>query len=739
MINKIILFLVTFSIVNLFAQVEVIKSQKQYESSFAIVIDKDTYNRIENAVTEYRNSIENDGLSVFILINEWKSPDEIKSELIKLYHGQPKLEGAVFIGNIPIPMITKAQYMTTAFKLPEDNFPVNKTSVPSDRFYDDFDLKFQFIEQDSVNSLFYYYSLLPDSPQKIDREIYSARIKPPVEDETKYTLIENYLLKVAKLKSSENFIDNMLVYAGHGYNSESETSWADERLALREQFPQLYNTGGRLKNLRYDMGNDIKETLLKELEDKNLDIAIFHAHGSSDMQLIAEYPSGRNVAENIESVKLYLRGKLRSAKERGKDLEETKKYFMDGYDVPEDWFDGAFVDSVVTADSLLEYSLDIYSEDIDKISPQADFVIFDECFNGSFHKENYIGGKYVFGNGNVIVAEANSVNVLQDKWQDELLGLLNLGTRVGQWHKFTNYLESHIIGDPTYRFKTKSKIDINHLLNFESKNIGVWQEFLKSEVPALRELAVVMVYKNSGSAFKKELVEIYKNDPSFTVRLQALKCLAEIGGESFAEILKLSINDPYELIRRFTVVWMGEVGREEYLPLLIKQILDDESNRVNFNGKSAASYINSEKAIDVTNSIIENLPSIVSKEELKSSLINTFKRNIEWLNNEIIPNIENDTLKLKTRLREIRTFRNYKFQKAIPELILLAKNPAENEQVRSHILEVLAWFNLSEQKDEIILACKEVLNEKDVPALVKNEAVRTLGRLSAGFNNVITP
>ena len=104
-----------------------------------------------------------------------------------------------------------------------------------------------------------------------------------------------------------------------------------------------------------------------------------------------------------------------------------------------------------------------------------------------------------------------------------------------------------------------------------------------------------------------------------------------------------------------------------------------------------------------------------------------------------MPIIKDDTLKVKSRLKEIRTFRNYKFHEAIPELISIAKNPAENEQVRAHILEALGWFNLSEQKAKIINACDEIINEKNVPSMVKNEAVRTFNRLRAGNNDVITP
>jgi hypothetical protein len=737
---KTILLLVAVMATGLFAQTEVIPFVKKQATSFAIVTDKETYNRVKDAIIEYRNSIENDGLSAYILVGAWKNPDEIKTELVKLYNSKPALEGAVFIGNIPVPMITKAQFMTTAFKLAEDRNPVEKSSVASDRFYDDFDLKFNYIKKDSVNPLFYYYSLAPESPQKIEKDIYSARIKPSVNDESKYEIIKKYLLRVAKQKSAENVLDNAFVFTGHGYYSESLTSWGDERLTLKEQFPGLFSQGGMIRNIHYSMTQKMKDVLLGKLEQKGLDMALFHAHGNPDMQYLIEYPLGDSPQGNIESVKLYLRGKLRGAKEKNKDLEETKKSYIQSLGVPESWFDGAFVDSVIAADSILGYSLDMYSEDIDKIAPQADYVMFDECFNGSFHKENYIAGKYVFGNGNVVAAEGNTVNALQDKWPDELLGLFNYGVRVGERHRFINYLESHIIGDPTYRFKSSIKNDLNKQIVLEGKNEKLWKEYLKSEDANLRDIAVVMLYRLNGSAFEKDLFNIYKNDEASVVRLQALKCLAEIGGESFFAALKLSITDPYELIRRFTAVWMGESGREEYIPYLVKATFEDEGERVTFNTKSEVAFINPEKAIAEIEKYCST--SKYYDKYTKEILINSLKGDIKELSESSLPLIKNESAKLKDRisgLGGVKSFRNYKYQQEIPELIKIAKDNSINAQVREAIVEVLGWYALSIHKQEIIDACKELSQNSSSPANVKAEAVKTLNRMKSGFNNVVTP
>ena len=102
------------------AQVNIINPVKTHPTSFAIFVDKETYDSTKDAIIAYRDAVELDGLSTYIVVNNWKNPEEVKSEIIKLYNSQPKLEGAVFIGNIPITMIRNGQHMASAFKMDED-------------------------------------------------------------------------------------------------------------------------------------------------------------------------------------------------------------------------------------------------------------------------------------------------------------------------------------------------------------------------------------------------------------------------------------------------------------------------------------------------------------------------------------------------------------------------------------------------------------------------------------------
>ena len=148
----------------LHANTKLIQPVQSHQSSFAIVIDSTSFSRTEEAVLAYRNSIEIDGLSTYILIADWKSADAVRSEIVRLRNQDGKLEGIVLVGDIPIPMIRDAQHLTSAFKIDQNQtrYSLDQTSVPSDRFYDDLDLRFTYVKQDSANPLLFYYNLDPD-------------------------------------------------------------------------------------------------------------------------------------------------------------------------------------------------------------------------------------------------------------------------------------------------------------------------------------------------------------------------------------------------------------------------------------------------------------------------------------------------------------------------------------------------------------------------------------------------
>lgn len=685
---------------------------------FAIIVDDVTYNKAQSSVDNYYNALMEEGYNVYLYAQAWENPEAVKKALLEA----GDIEGTVFIGDVPIAMIQDAQHLTSAFKIDQTrgkNLP--KISVASDRFYDDPDLVFDFIAQDEENPLLFYYSLSSKSPQRIEKNFYSGRIISPIHDDSKYDLIARYLDRVAAQKSNPEVLDNVMTYTGHGYHSEALNSWENHTLMLKEQFPDLFKLGGSIKNFEHTMSRNMKDIIMRELQIPELDMAIFHSHGGDDVQYLTGYPPARNAKQNIEEVKRFVRSKLRSAKRSG-NLEEAKDYYITNYDIPEHWVDDAFDPERILEDSLYDAKIDLWADDVKNMKTQAEVFMFDQCYNGQFYMPNYISGMHLLGEGNVIAGIANTVNVRQDIWANEMLGLLKYGIPIGEWHLSRTYLESHIIGDPSFHFvENNSKV-----------TKASYRKLLKSNDPSLRTLGVYKMTKELREKAETKLLDIYAKDASANVRLEALKSLAELRTPAFRKLLATSVKDPSELIRRVSVNWIGKIGDKDNIPVLAEHMASDISNRVSFSAKTALDLLFAHPCAD------DFLEEIAVSNNLDTAKINySYKKAQEWLYEEIIPTITDKSLTAKKRMSKVRTFRNYNFAPGIKTLLEIAADTSDNPIVRQGAIEALAWFVMNSNY-KIIISELELIEESDDP-LVVAEAEKSIKRLTAGANLVITP
>jgi len=706
-----------------------INSTQSIETSFAIVVDQETYKNTETSLLAYKQMLIDEGLHVVILKDEWKNADDIRTELKSLYNGDPKLEGAVFIGDVPIPFIMNAQHLTTAYKRNQSRFPLHIAAVPSDRFYDDFDLEFDFIEKDSIRTNNYYYNLSANSPQYISSDIYTGRIKPSVkEGDNKYELIEKYLQKVVALRNTTE-LDFLLSFTGHGYNGEDINAWAGEKIALREQFPNLYTTNGKVEFLDFRMAEFMKIALLNRLQDPELDIALMHEHGGDDIQLISGTPEVSSVQGSLKNIKYYLRGKLRAAKRRGKNLEATKKGYVDRYGVSKLWFADTFDKEMIEKDSLYNYNLDIYLDDIYNIKPEAKFLMFDACFNGSFQMDRYIAGEYVFGNGSTIIAHANSVNAIQDKWPDEMLGLLGLGVRVGNWAKQINTLETHLIGDPTYYFKSNQEINYNKVIAAGKDNKEMWNDLLKDNNPDLQCMAISNLFDPDNKNFASQLKEIYMTSNYFVVRMECLKQLNKYNNTDYKDVLKIAVNDPYELIRRMVATMIGKTGDNEMIKPLLTSIFNDKySKRVRANAYSSLNFMDPDETELQLSEIALKYSYMSNASELKDRLLKSVDRMKNKMHGELDYNTAENSL-LKYKMQNVSILRNYHYHYLVPEYLSLLDNPDIEDSLKIAIIEAFGWYVNSVNNELIVNKCKEIASSENFSEEICNEALRTVNRL----------
>ena len=661
---------------------------KPRTTKVAVITDQKTYAAIGNDIEAFTASMSFTGKEGILIIDKWQHPDSLRV-VLKHYYTFHNLEGAILIGDIPIPMIRDAQHMTTAFKM-DQTADWKDSSIPSDRFYDDFDLRFEYLKQDADKPLLHYYSLTAESAQTIGCDIWTSRIKPPKIPETdKYSAISAYLRKaIAQKESQDKKISNILVFTGHGYNSDSYNARIDEMWTLREQFPFLGSErGADLDYINHDFEQFVREKLMNTLAEPRYDLVILHHHGSEDTQYLGATPQSSTMDAWIDNIKLTLRQRIR----RSKDTTATINEYMEKYGVPREWFAGAH--ELEARDSTFYANMDLNIPDMYGYTSNARVVILDACFNGAFNNDDYIAGYWIFNPGETMVVKANTVNTLQDTWTNELIGLLNAGVCFGNWAKVQLTLESHLFGDASFRFANAyPKLDLDKAMVTRRGDSKYWKKLLNHPNCDIRALAIKTLSETKAIT-SQEILNIQRNSDSPIVRLEAFMSLKRRADSYLPQAIRLGIEDPYELTQRLSAQTLDECG-DPALKDIYDTLKDDPAvnSRVMFYIKPMRRhYYPTEKELE----------------------------EYAQLNSPDHP--------LKEKRFTVRAERNSCCAYALDDMFKLLQNETDQD-FRILIAEVFGWYVYSYKKEEIIKRCSELLaNEKD--ERVANELLKSINRL----------
>lgn len=695
---------------------------------FAIVIDPSSHAAARAEVDAYASAISKaDGYKVIVVEDVWGVPDSIRAVLQRLHNDRKNpIVGAVFVGDIPVAMVRGAQHLASAFKMDEERYPREQSSIPSDRFYDDFSLKFDYIGRDEGTPL-YYYQLTADSAQRLSPDIFSGRIRPMDENgKVRIDALKAFLLKAAATRLNPPVMDQMLFFSGHGYISESKTARLDEKKVWMEHFPALNDGRNHISYIDYSDAVPVKSHLMNEIMRPELNVAVLHHHGAPD----TEYLNAAERPYMVRDAKEYMIKNLRShvyrARQKGKDYKKEIEGFKETFDVPDSWFKDVFDDEVYKADSLEEASLDLYLEDFAGYGykPSAQLVILDACYNGSYHLNNCIADEYIFQEGGTVAVQANSVNSLQDKWHDRFFGIVAAGGCAGDLVRYAPYIESHLIGDPTFRF-AYSGDNLDDIILKDSKN--AWSRLLRKGTPDQQALALEHLYRK-GDVSSSRLLDIYKTSPYAVVRTEALYCLSRANDDNFIKAVSLAMDDADEFIRRTAVKLAGKTGDVRLAPDLVKMFLtNNATSRVVFNTSYALLSFPKDTMYAEFDRQIASV-TMVNRDSEAAKLRESFERSVtRFLGDEA--SITNPATEAKERRSSIRQTRSNLCYASVPALLDYLVT-CDNEEVQVLLLEALGWHRLAWNSADIARVAYDISRNETLSAKVRNEALKTYNRVA---------
>lgn len=714
------------------AEPVVIQPQKQHPTAFAVITDKTTFTRCNEAILKYRDAVEYDGLSTYIIHADWQTPDEVRGMLQKLYGECPTLEGIVLIGDIPIAMVRNAQHMTTAFKMDEAKFPIYESSVPTDRFYDDLHLQFRFMQKDSANNQLFYYQLTEESPQSLQPTFYSARIKyPEGMGGDKYEGISAFLTKAAnaKYQLKNNQMDEVVTYNGGSYNYDCLMVYMDEEKAYRENFPLAFRNGLSFKHWNFRMQDAMKYKIFSEMQRKDIDLFMFHEHGNPDSQLVNDNKKGTSSTLRYDLFKANIYSSIKRHVERkGLDEDSLLQAMQKKFDLTPEFFKDYKNPDYWKKDSIEDADVYITLKDLDGRITNPTMVMFDACYNGSFHEKDQIAGRYIFNPGTTLVVQGNTRNVLQDRWTIEMVGLLSHGLRVGQYNRQVATLEGHLIGDPTVHFAPIKANDLTTDVVTRVNDAAYWRNLLNSKYADIQCLALRKIAdcdkQHTQAAF---FLEKFKESTFNTVRMECLKMLSRYNDKHFIEAVRIGLRDPYERVARSCADYAGEIAAKELIPDFIETLMGDEERiRAQYALNNSLYLFDGEDIIRELQNYFDKSNRINVKEESKkatNALKNEFQDRLQR-ENIIFDKTKSDA----ARMSNIRMLRNYPRTGGIPRFLSFIADSGNPLVLRVAMAEALGWFNHSVERPAIINGCKTLL-EKEQPSELKAELIQTINRL----------
>lgn len=645
---------------------------RQQISGFAIVIDPQSYSEAKSEIDEYVGTVESRGLRPFLVIDRWGIPDSIRAELIRLHNQKENpIEGCVFIGDIPIPMVRDAQHMASAFKMDQDGGMFDRTEycIPTDRFYDSFDLEWKYLDHDSTYTDYFYYSLKAEGAQNLNPTIYSARITPRTNERgDKYDKLRRYMKRVNE-RAHENpqVLDRVLLFGGDGNLSNSLAARMDTKYEFYEQCPWFKDQKLSVTYMDYSQEEYIKTRVVNDLQNPEIDYALLSHHGDAAIQYLSGTRGDAHLLQTFE---------------------------------------------------------------FDHVHPQTALVSLDACYNGSFHKDDNIQEAYLFGEGNgTMLVLANSVNSIQDKWVNRFMGLLGMGMRAGYMAKLGTFLEFHLFGDPTFTFAKSLDpgFDINNAINYEDDSF--WTRQLSSDVPAIQGLAAHMLSESPANS--DAIFRTFCNSDKGMVRMSCLTELTRFRDRNMLDCIKLALNDENEMTQRFAVIYAGKNGSEELVePLVRLNCQNNLSERVEFDLTSAYRSMDSAQVMNTFLRVFPEYTFYWDMDSVREAYRTQTENNAGMMYFDIRKALKSTKASHSSKMNAIRGMRNTPPHFVVDQVLEYLDNPVvpEDSVLQTATWEALGWFNLSYQADKIAAHAKTVSEDTRFPVTVRNEALKTYNR-----------
>ena len=212
------------------------------------------------------------------------------------------------------------------------------------------------------------------------------------------------------------------------------------------------------------------------------------------------------------------------------------------------------------------------------------------------------------------------------------------------------------------------------------------------------------------------------------LRLQCLHLLAHYNDSNYAGVLKDGANDPYEFIRRKSAYYMGKLGTPEMAAELAALYLRDyNSLRVAQNVGFVCAHFPDSLFIREFEKQSAKADWIYDRERFHKEASDLFRQAFSLESSTGAALRDKDD---RFRKFYISGMRNQPYPQHAWTLMAIVCDSGESEDTRVQCAEVLGWFALAWNREEIVRRIDEYLNSgADTPEELENELIKTKKRL----------
>ena len=149
----------------------------------------------------------------------------------------------------------------------------------------------------------------------------------------------------------------------------------------------------------FRQGSDVKHSLFNEIQRPEVDYFQFSEHGAPDTQYITNLEQGTSLKSDLDMLERSLRSHYEHYKGTP-DEEEFLKEVDSEFGLSREMFSDELMAEQDVKDSLANAESNIGLGEIVKLKSAPRVVVFNACYNGSFHdKEGYVAVCHVFNAG----------------------------------------------------------------------------------------------------------------------------------------------------------------------------------------------------------------------------------------------------------------------------------------------------------------------------------------------------